>query len=51
MEILRAANDNMHVSGIFGDLAKESDCVKQDILVSKQNFYGIEGKAVQWFKS
>jgi hypothetical protein len=40
----------MHVSGIFCNLAKAFDCVNHDILLSKQNFYGILGKAGQWCK-
>jgi hypothetical protein len=49
-EILCSLNDKMHVGGIFYDLAKAFDSVNHDIL-SKLNFYGIKGKAEQWFKS
>jgi hypothetical protein len=50
-EILCALNDKMHVGGIFCDLDKTFDCVNHDILLSKLCFYGIKGKAEQWFKS
>jgi hypothetical protein len=48
-EILCALNDKMHVGGIFCDVA--TAFVNHDILLSKLNFYGIKGKAGQWFKS
>jgi hypothetical protein len=49
-EILCALNDKMNV-GIFCDLAKAFDCVNHNILLPKLNFYGIKGKAGQWFRS
>jgi hypothetical protein len=50
-EILCALNDKIHVGGIFWDLAEACDCVNHDILLSKLSFYGIKGKAGQWFNS
>jgi hypothetical protein len=44
-------NYKMRAGGIICDLAKASDCVNHGILLSKLNFYGIKGKAWQWFKS
>jgi hypothetical protein len=46
-----ALTDKIHVGEIFYDLAKASDCVNQNILLLKLNFYRIQGKAEQWFKS
>jgi hypothetical protein len=51
IETLCALNDKMHVGGIFCVLAKAFDCVNHDILLSKYNFCGIQGKTGQWFKS
>jgi hypothetical protein len=50
-EILCALDDKMLVSGLFSDSAKALDCVYHDILLSKLNFNGIQGKAGQWFES
>jgi hypothetical protein len=49
-EILCTLNHKTHVGGIFCDLAKAFDCMNHDILL-KQSFYGMKGKAGQWFKS
>jgi hypothetical protein len=49
-EILCALNDKRHVGGIFCDLVEASNCVSHEILLSKLNFYEIQGKTGQWFK-
>jgi hypothetical protein len=41
----------MHVGGIVCDLAKASDCVNHELLLSKLSFYGISNIVGQWFKS
>jgi len=41
----------MYVSGIFCDLAKAFDCVNHEFLLSKLNYYGIQGEILDWFKS
>ena len=39
------------VGGIFFDLEKAFDCLNHRILLSKLQFYGVNGKAKTWFES
>jgi hypothetical protein len=48
---LQALNSKSPVGGIFFDLEKAFDCLNLDILMSKLQFYGVNGKAKSWFES
>jgi hypothetical protein len=49
--ILWAWNDKLLNAGIFCDLAKALDCVNQEILISKLEYYGVRSCILKWFKS
>jgi hypothetical protein len=51
MNVSESINQKMHVGGIFCDLAKASDCVSHEILLSKLHFYGVHGIVAEWFRS
>jgi hypothetical protein len=46
-----ALNNKMTVEGIFCDLQKAFDCVNQNILLTKLEFYGITGTTYKLIKS
>ena len=50
-ESLQALNSKLPIGCIFFDLEKAFDCLNHDILLSKLQFYGINGKAKKWFES
>ena len=50
-ETLEALNSKFIVGGTFFDLEKAFDCLNHNILLSKLQFYGVNGKAKSWFES
>ena len=50
-ETLNALNSKLIVGGIFFDLEKAFDCLNHDILLSKLQFYGVNGITRSWFVS
>jgi len=50
-ETLNALNSKLRVSGIFFDLQKAFDCLNHNVLLSKLQFYSVNGKANTWFES
>jgi hypothetical protein len=41
----------MYVSGVVCDLAQAFDSVNYELLLYKLEYYGIQGKILDWFKS
>jgi len=50
-ETLNALNSKLILGGIFFDLEKAFDCLNHDILLSKLQFYDVNGIARSWFVS
>jgi hypothetical protein len=50
-ETLNALNSKLIVGGIFFDLKKAFDCLNHDILLSKLQFYCVNGITRSWFVS
>jgi len=50
-EVQMALNEKIIVGGIFCNWENAFNSINHDILISKLNLYGVEGKTLLWFKS
>ena len=46
--LLKNGNNTL---GIFNDLSKPFDTVDHQVLIKKLQYYGIDGTALEWFKT
>ena len=50
-DITRSFEKGEYTLGVFIDLSKAFDTVDHQILIKKLQYYGIDGTALEWFKS
>ena len=50
-DITRSFEKGEYTLGVFIDLSKAFDTVDHQILIRKLQYYGIDGTALEWFKS
>ena len=50
-DIISSFEKGKYTLGVFTDLSKEFDTVDHEILIKKLQYYGIDGTALEWFKS
>ena len=49
--VLKSLNQKLHVGGIFCDISKAFNYVNHEILLTLSHFHGIQGIAIDWFRS
>jgi hypothetical protein len=50
-DLLPALDNKQKCLGVYLDLSKAFDTINHQILLKKLDYYGIRGKALEWFKS
>ena len=49
-KVAHAVDDVSHTIGVFLDFLKAFDTIDHEILLYKLSYYGIRGRALEWFK-